>query len=112
MVEQTNAIYFDNFVPKVAKGRNLDPEKVNEIGQGHVWTGTQGRANGLVDDFGGLEKAISVAKELANLPADKDVRRVVFPAPKPFFQTFFDSEDSSVSADEKAQAAILDAMPA
>ena len=112
MVEQSNAVYYDNFVPKVAKGRNLTPDKVDEIGQGRVWTGTQGKANGLVDDFGGLEKAISVAKELANLPADKDVRRVVFPAPKPFFQTFFDSEDSSVSADEKAQAAILDAMPA
>ncbi|MFL6373904.1 MAG: signal peptide peptidase SppA [Pyrinomonadaceae bacterium] len=112
MVEQSNAVYFDNFVPKVAKGRNLSPDTVNSIGQGRVWTGTQGKANGLVDDFGGLEKAIAVAKDLAGLPADKDVRRIVFPAPKPFFETFFDDADSSVSSDEKAQAAILDAMPA
>jgi len=113
MVEQTNAIYFDNFVPKVAKGRNLDPEKVNELGQGRVWTGTQGRSNGLVDEFGGLEKAISVAKELANLPVDKDVRRIVLPAPRPLLSTFFDTEDeSSVSAEEKTKAAILDSMPA
>ena len=112
MVEQSNAVYFDNFVPKVAKGRNLSPDTVNSIGQGRVWTGTQGKANGLVDDFGGLEKAISVAKELAGLPADKDVRRVVFPVPKPFFETFFDTEDSSVTASEKAQAALLDGMPA
>jgi len=111
MVEQSNAVYFDNFVPKVAKGRNLSPDTVNSIGQGRVWTGTQGKANGLVDDFGGLEKAISVAKELAGLPADKDVRRVVFPAPKPFFETFLDTEDSSVTASEKAQAALLDGMP-
>jgi protease-4 len=111
MVEQSNAVYFDNFVPKVAKGRNLSPDTVNSIGQGRVWTGTQGKANGLVDDFGGLEKAISVAKELAGLPADKDVRRVVFPAPKPFFETFLDTEDSSVTATEKAQAALLDGMP-
>jgi protease-4 len=112
MVEQSNAVYFDNFVPKVAKGRNLSPDTVNSIGQGRVWTGTQGKANGLVDDFGGLEKAIAVAKDLAGLPADKDVKRVVFPAPKPFFETFLDTEDSSVSAQEKAQAALLDGMPA
>jgi len=112
MVEQTNSIYFDNFVPKVAKGRKLEPEKVNEIGQGRVWTGTQGRSNGLVDEFGGLERAISVAKELANLPADKDVRRIVLPVPRPLLSTFFDTEDeSSVSADEKAKSALLDAMP-
>ena len=112
MVEQSNAVYFDNFVPKVAKGRNLSPDTVNSIGQGRVWTGTQGKANGLVDDFGGLEKAIAVAKDLAGLPADKDVRRIVFPAPKPFFETLFDTEDTSVSATEKAQAALLDGLPA
>src|SRR5438309_2557776 len=37
MVEQSNAVYFDNFVPKVAKGRNLSPDTVNSIGQGRVW---------------------------------------------------------------------------
>ena len=112
MVEQSNAVYYDDFVPKVAKGRNLSPDTVNSIGQGRVWTGTQGKANGLIDDFGGLEKAISVAKELAGLPADKDVKRGVFPAPRPLFETLFDTGDSSVAADQKAQAAILDAMPA
>ena len=63
--EQTNNIYYDNFVPKVAAGRSKTPEEVNAIGQGHVWTGTQAKQNGLIDDFGGLEKAIAVAKHLA-----------------------------------------------
>ncbi|HEV7701721.1 MAG TPA: signal peptide peptidase SppA [Pyrinomonadaceae bacterium] len=112
MEDQTNTIYFDNFVPKVAAGRKLSAEAVNAIGQGHVWTGTQGKANGLVDDFGGLEKAIAVAKDLAGLPADKDVKRVIFPAPKPFLETLFDVEDTSVSAEEKAKAALLESMPA
>jgi protease IV len=53
MVQQTNSIYFDNFVPKVAKGRGKSVEAVNEIGQGHVWTGTQAKGNGLIDEFGG-----------------------------------------------------------
>ncbi len=113
MVEQTNSIYFDNFVPKVAKGRNKSVEDVNSIGQGHVWTGTQAKANGLIDEFGGLEKAISVAKELAGLRADQDVHRVIFPAPRPYFEELFGSEeDSQVKTDERAQAAILEALPA
>jgi hypothetical protein len=61
-----------------------------------------------------LEKAIDVAKQLANLPADKDVRRVVFPAPRPFFETWFgDPESTEVSVKEKqAQKALADSLPA
>lgn len=111
MVGQTNSIYFDNFLPKVAKGRNKTIEEVDTLGQGRVWTGTQAKANGLIDDFGGLEKAIAVAKELAELPADRDVRRVVLPEPKPFLETFF-SNDTSLSAEEKAKASVIESLPA
>ncbi len=112
MVAQTNSIYFDNFVPKVSKGRSKTDEEVNTLGQGRVWTGTQAKENGLIDEFGGLEKAISVAKELANLATDKDVKRVVFPAPRPFFETWFGSDSTADAKTEQAQAAMLDALPA
>jgi len=115
MVQQTNSIYFDNFVPKVSKGRNKSAEEVNTLGQGRVWTGTQAKERGLVDDFGGLEKAISVAKELAKLPADKDVHRVILPEPRPFLESWFGNDNSSESSDAKAeqtQAAILGSLPA
>ena len=112
MEDAANNIYFNNFIPKVAKGRNMTNEQANTIGQGRVWTGTQAKANGLIDEFGGLEKAIDIAKQLAELPADKDVKRVVFPAPRPFFETFFgNSEDTEMSADEKTQQAIAAALP-
>ena len=112
MEAQTNSIYFDNFVPKVAKGRNKTAEDVNSIAQGRVWTGTQAKANGLVDEFGGLEKAIDIAKELATLPADKDVKRVVFPAPRPLLETLFGGDDKAQTKAEQAQAAVLDSLPA
>jgi protease-4 len=112
MVQQTTSIYFDSFVPKVAKGRNKSVEEVNTIAQGRVWTGTQAKANGLIDEFGGLEKAIEIAKELANLPADKDVRRVIFPEPRPFLETLFGNETSTQTNEEKAQAALLESLPA
>ncbi|CAN5341941.1 signal peptide peptidase SppA [soil metagenome] len=112
MEEMAHTVYYDNFVPKVAKGRKKTDEEVNTLGQGRVWTGTQAKANGLVDEFGGLERAIDIAKELATLPADKDVRRVVFPEPKPFFETFFESDSSASTKQEQAQAALLESLPA
>ena len=112
MEETANNVYYGNFVPKVAKGRGKTDEEVNSLGQGRVWTGTQAKANGLIDEFGGLEKAIDIAKQLANLPADKDVRRVVLPVPKPFFERIFGSNDSNESQEKAAQKALADSLPA
>lgn len=113
MEAQTSSIYFDSFIPKVAAGRNKTAEEANTLGQGRVWTGTQAKANGLIDEFGGLEKAIEIAKQLANLPADKDVKRVIFPEPRPFFETLLgDEESTEMSSDQRAQKALADSLPA
>lgn len=112
MQEQTNNIYFTNFVPKVAKGRKKTDEEVNAVGQGRVWTGAQAKEKGLIDEFGGLERAIEIAKELAKLPADKDVRRVNFPEPRPFFETIFGGGASAKTDEQRAQEAVIKALPA
>ncbi len=114
MLEQTNSIYYDNFVPKVATGRNKTVEEVDAVGQGRVWTGFQAKERGLIDEFGGLERAIEIAKQLANLPADKDVRRIAYPKPVPFLEKFFGSgEDTTFSKTEeqKVQEAVIKALP-
>lgn len=114
MNEQLNNIYWDNFVPKVAAGRNKSPEEVHSIAQGRVWTGSQAKERGLVDEFGGLEKAVEVAKQLANLPADKDVKRIAYPKPVPFLEKIFGSgEDTTFSQTEeqKAKAAVIKVLP-
>lgn len=112
MEEQTQKIYFADFVPKVAKGRGKTDEEVNTLGQGRVWTGTQAKQNGLVDELGGLEKAIEIAKQLANLPAEKDVRRISYPAPRPFLDELFGSgEENSMTNEQKAQQAVIEALP-
>ena len=111
MEDQTNRIYYDDFIPKVAAGRKMNIEQVNTIGQGRVWTGTQAKANGLIDEFGGFEKAIEIAKQLANLPADRDVKRVVFPAPKPFFEEWFGDPDASEIREAKAKSELIESLP-
>lgn len=55
------------FVTKVAEGRNLSYEEVDQIAQGRVWTGEQALDNGLVDALGGLEDAIKLAASIVEL---------------------------------------------
>ncbi|HMF57037.1 MAG TPA: signal peptide peptidase SppA [Pyrinomonadaceae bacterium] len=107
--------YYEDFVPKVARGRNKSTDYIDSIGQGHVWTGAQGQTNGLVDEFGGLDRAVEVAKQLAGIPAQKSVHRVVLPYPRTFFERLFggdDEEDGGANTKVKQQQrAALAALP-
>jgi len=109
-LEWIQKTYYQDFVPKVAKGRNKDADYIDSIGQGRVWTGGQARERGLVDEFGGLDKAIEVAKQLAKIPADKGVERVILPYPTTFLQQLFSSSENSNTQLEQ-QRAVLAALP-
>lgn len=61
---------YSTFVGHVAEGREMTPEAVNAIGEGRVWCGVDAARIGLVDDFGGLKKALVVAAEQAELGED------------------------------------------
>jgi protease-4 len=102
--------YYNDFVPKVAKGRNKDVAYIDSVGQGRVWTGAQAKEKALVDEFGGLDRAIEVAKQLANIPADKGVHRVILPYPRTFLQDLLSSGDET-SVQVKQQQAVLAALP-
>jgi protease-4 len=80
---------YDKFLVKVAEGRNLSKEEVDKIGRGRVWTGSQAKEQGLVDEIGGLSRALELAKELAGIPIDEEVRLVVRPRKVSFFDAFF-----------------------
>jgi protease-4 len=75
LIEET----YDQFIEKAAESRHMKPEKVDAIAQGRVWTGRQAKAIGLVDELGGLDRAITAAKQRAKIPADSDVEIVVYP---------------------------------
>jgi len=103
--------YYQDFVPKVAKGRNKDAQYIDSVGQGRVWTGGQAKDRGLVDDFGGLDKAIEVAKQLAKIPADKGVERVILPYPTTFLQQLLSGGDENANTQIEQQRAVFAALP-
>ncbi len=107
---------YDDFISKVGKGRAKEKTYIDSIGQGRVWTGRQGKDNGLVDEYGGLDKAIEIAKQLARIPAEQSIQRVIMPKPPGFLEQLMNSGDDGdadeASAQAKQQAAVLAALPA
>ena len=89
---------YSTFKTHVAEGRSvirkdvggvaLDTTYIETIAQGHVWTGNQGLANGLVDEIGGLDEAIAYAAKKANL---KDYRTKAYPEEKSFQEKIVES---------------------
>ena len=69
-----DAIY-DDFVAKVAQGRGRDISEIEAIARGRVWTGSDAKGVGLVDEIGGLRTAVDIARRRADLPSDAPVRR-------------------------------------
>ena len=67
---------YARFVARVAEGRSLDPDRVNEIGRGRIWSGADAQERGLVDELGDLQTGIAAARRLAELPEDAPVRPV------------------------------------
>lgn len=75
---------YEDFVSLVAVTRGMDPVKVDEIARGRVWSGSDAKDLGLVDELGGLEDAIAYAAEEANLGDKYRIRD--YPKVKPFYE--------------------------
>ena len=78
IVRQQIAEIYDDFVMKVAEARDMTKEEVDHIARGRIWTGKQALENGLVDELGGLNLALSVAQKKAGLEK-RDVELVRLP---------------------------------
>ncbi len=88
--------FYEVFTTKAAQGRKMPVEKLRALAGGRVWSGLEGKQNGLVDELGGLEKAISLAASEAKLKTGE--YRVRYPAKKEFFETLFDTVDAEQEA--------------
>ncbi|MDI6839838.1 MAG: signal peptide peptidase SppA [bacterium] len=74
--------YYEKFVSRVSEGRRLTTMQVDSIGQGRIWSGIRAKEIGLVDEIGGLLKAIEIAKKQAGI---KEADLMIFPKPEKKF---------------------------
>jgi protease-4 len=99
---EVNEIYAD-FTSKAAQGRHMDVGRLRRIASGRVWSGTEGKAIGLVDVLGSYEDALKIAASRAHLKAD-DYRVQRLPRTKSTFEKLFsrfiDTDDDDQAAAE------------
>ncbi len=89
------------FITHVAEGRKMTIAQIDNIGQGRVWSGVDAKRIGLVDDFGGMDKAIEEAAKLAKLT---EYKVVDYPKQKEFIQQLieeFSGDNASTKALQK-----------
>ena len=98
--DQMEDIYID-FTTLVAEGRDMPIERVREIAKGRVWTGEQAKEIGLVDELGGIMKAIEIARELGGIEPDAKINLRKFPRPKSRGEQFEELFSASAQASKE-----------
>ena len=97
---------YEDFTSKAAKGRKMTQDDLKKVASGRVWTGAQGKENGLVDVLGDFNTAIQIAAKKAKIEKDFSLR--YYPAKKDFFQTLLNK--STETKAEISSNAIQSAM--
>lgn len=100
---------YDAFTRHVAKDRNMDPLQVEKVARGRVWTGEQAIALGLVDQLGGFQTALALAKKEGRLP--EEARVEVYPQHPTFLETIislFEDKEEGFFPEVSTLTAFLD----
>jgi protease IV len=95
--QQADAVYAD-FTQKVAEGRKMPLETVQQVARGRVWTGADAKTRGLVDELGGFWTAVDDAKLLSKIPPQTRVSFKLYPRPRGLFGQLSDLTDGSSAA--------------
>lgn len=101
--EQVDRTYED-FLQKVATGRNKTRDQVNEIAQGRVWPGQKALEIGLVDGIGGMDRALAAAAKLAGI---EKYRTTEFPRTMTGIEQLLDRLTQNKDSDEGVKAMII-----
>jgi protease-4 len=96
---------YRDFVAKVAEARKRPFEEMEQVAQGRVWVGSQARERGLVDELGGIDRAIEMVKRKARIPVEEKVAVELYPRRRSLLEMLFSrSPDDMV---QSRMAAVL-----
>jgi len=94
-------VFYRGFVQRVADGRKRKYDDVEALAQGRVWTGAQAKQNGLVDEIGGIDRAIEMVKQKANIAASEKVTLVAYPPRRNLLQVLLDRDTDLASIESR-----------
>lgn len=93
-IQKSVSYIYNGFITKVGDGRRMNTINVDEIGEGRIWSGYDAKLIGLIDTYGGIEKAIDIASSLANI---EEYRVISLPKKKDPLQELLLSLGSGVN---------------
>lgn len=85
--------FYRAFVGHVADGRKKPFDQIEPLAQGRVWLGAQAKDNGLVDQLGGLDRAVELVKQQAHMSASDRVTLVPYPGRRSIFDLLLSRAD-------------------
>jgi protease-4 len=89
---------YDSFLQAVAEGRKRKKDEIAPLAEGRAWTGAQAKQNALVDEIGGLDRAVEIIKVKAKIDAKEKVGLMIFPERKSIFDYWASKSASSTEA--------------
>jgi len=87
--------FYKGFVERVAAGRKQPYEKMEPLAQGRVWLGAQAKQNGLVDELGGLDRAIEMVRDRAKISSSEKIVLVTYPPKRTVWDVLFNRTDEA-----------------
>jgi protease IV len=102
--------FYQGFVQRVADGRKRRYDDIEPLAQGRVWLGSQAKKNGLIDEIGGLDRAVALVKERAKIGAAEKITLVSYPPRRSLFDLLMNSK-SGDSEMESQLRAVMGKMP-
>ncbi len=92
------------FVTKVAQARKRSFDQIEPLAQGRVWLGDQAKQNGLVDELGGIDRAIELVKQRSKIPASENVTLVMYPPKRSIFEVLFSPANPDAAIESRINA--------
>jgi len=83
--------FYNKFVSMVADQRRKSYREIDQIARGRVWDGGQALQNDLIDLIGGLDEAVDIAKELAGIDKETNIRLMYYPRSRSFLGRYLSS---------------------
>ena len=96
-------VFYRGFVERVAAGRKKPYDQIEPLAQGHVWVGQMAKGNGLIDELGGLDRAVEMVKQKARIPASEKITLVTYPPRRTLWELLSSRSDESSEVEAAIQ---------
>jgi protease IV len=100
IASQVDAFY-KTFVSRVAEGRKKTYDQIEPLAQGRVWMGAQAKQNGLVDELGGLDRAVELVRQKASFGSSDKIVLVPYPGKRSVFDLLLGRSDDTTALETR-----------